>query len=62
MSERVQRLSNTQAGSEAFAKVSTLPLFSTGYKSGFDPFCLETIRSDRATITKSLQSGRPGES
>ena len=25
--------------------------------SRFDPFCSETIRSDRATITISLQSG-----
>jgi hypothetical protein len=29
----VQRFSNTQAGSEPFAKFSTLLLFSTGYKS-----------------------------
>jgi hypothetical protein len=33
MSERVQRFSNTQAGSEPFGKFSTLLLFSMGYKS-----------------------------
>jgi hypothetical protein len=33
MAKPVQRFSNTQAGSEPFAKFSTLLLFSTGYKS-----------------------------
>ena len=60
MSKRVQRFSNTQVGYEPFAKFYALLLFSAGYKSvDLIPFCLETIRSDRATITISLPSGRP---
>jgi hypothetical protein len=52
------RIMRTQEGSEPFGKFSTLLLFSTGYKSAVgrcDPFCLEMIRFDRATISISLQ-------
>jgi hypothetical protein len=50
----VQRFSNTQVGSEPFGKFSTVLLFLvfSGLQiTRFDPLCLETIRSDRATIT-----------
>jgi hypothetical protein len=52
----VRRFSNTQAGSEPFARFST-PLFNGLQISRFDPFCSDTTRSDRATITISLPCG-----
>src|SRR5260370_38549697 len=66
--QRVQRFSNTQVGSEPFAKFSTLLLFPTGYKS------VALIRSawKRSVLivqplqfhdsTVSLQSSRPSGS
>ncbi len=66
--QRVQRFSNTQVGSEPFAKFSTLLLFPTGYKS------VDLIRSawKRSVLivqplqfhdsTVSLQSSRPSGS
>jgi hypothetical protein len=54
----VQRFSNTQAGSELFGKLFySIPLFNGLQISRFDPFCSDTTRSDRATITISLPSG-----